>query len=84
MGAEGGATAGAWLGGIIGAGIGYVVGNVACSSSSGSGNYQPNQSHCDAQLEADLNVCRASKSRPVMHKRTSVMTYVRGDFLCRH
>lgn len=78
VGAEGGATAGAWLGGLVGAGIGYVVGNVACSSSTGSGNYQPNQSHCDAQLEADLNVCRASQSRACY-----AQAYVRHDLCSR-
>ena len=63
-GGEGGATAGAWAGGIVGGLVGNVVGNIMCSSSTGgSGSYQPNQPECDAQYEADLNVCRAAKSR---------------------
>jgi len=78
-GAATGSTAGAWLGGLVGGLAGNALGNIMCSSGTGGGgNYQPNQSHCDAQLEADLNVCRASKSRACY-----AQAYVRHDVCSR-
>jgi hypothetical protein len=60
VGAETLAPEGAGLGALVGGLIGNMVSKAVCSSGSGSGS---DQSDCDAQYEADIEVCKSAKSR---------------------